>query len=316
MNYAGLIYDDSTHYLDHLGPLCSLLNWPLILCEPVLADLARAYYPDLEVIEKDLWNLTLPPCVAACVSQPLLQAAFPNQTCKLLWLPHGNSDKQSVFKDLGAVAFVYGQQMADRIHSTPILRVGNFRWEYYLKYRTFYQNKVKLPQVEKLLLYAPTWEDSENNGSFWQAFPHLARRVSTDYNLLVKLHPNTLQRFAGQLETVIGRIPKNVHFLPDVPPIYPILDRCSAYIGDMSSIGYDFLTFDRPMYFLNAKPHLPLHACGWAIEPDTFCLKKDPFSKMRKTTYRHTFDKTPNWVEVKQQLMGPGHCFNIPNMIQ
>ena len=302
MHYAGLIYDDSRHYIDHLAPLCALLGWPLITCEPSVAILARKYYPDLEVIEQGLWDLKLPPCIVACDSKPLLRAAFPNQSCKLLWLPHGNSDKNSVFEQLGEIALTSWKQMTDRIHSTRTVSVGNFRWEYFLKHQKFYQNMIHFPQKGKKILYAPTWDDSENNCSFWKAFPRLVNHLPKDCHLLVKLHPNTLQKYAAELEVLIGRYTKNVYFLPEIPPIYPILGNCDAYIGDMSSVGYDFLTFDRPMYFLNAKPHLPLHACGWGIEPEGFCLRPDPFSKVRKATYQHTFDPVPSWEVFKRYL--------------
>jgi len=311
--YAGLIYDDSRHYIDHLAPFCALLNWPLIVCEPTVAALARAYYPDLEVKEIPLWDLQLPSHIVTCDPLPMFQAAFPTQTCKTLWLPHGNSDKGwkgPFFEGLGEIAFVYGQKMIDFMRakngSPQTLRVGNFRWHYFLKHQAFYQ-KMTLPlkKSSKNILYAPTWEDSENNGSFWKAFPILADHFPKECHLLVKLHPNTLWTFAAEVEMLIGRYAKgkNIFFLPEIPPIYPILAQCDAYIGDMSSIGYDFLTFDRPMYFFNANQELPLHRCGAAIEPKHFAFShQDPFSEIRKATYDYTFDPAPNWNQLKEQI--------------
>lgn len=251
MDYAGLIYDDSRYYIDHLGPLCALMHWPLIVCEPTVAELSRSYYPDLEVIEIPLWDLKLPPCIATCDHQPLLQAAFPGQRCKTLWLPHGNSDKGwngPFFEGVGEIALVYGQKMIDFMHAKnsfpKAFRVGNFRWHYFLKHRAFYEKLAIVPKSGKNILYAPTWDDSENNGSFWKAFPHLAKN---DVHLLVKLHPNTIRKYEVELEVLMGRYAKkqNISFLPEIPPIYPILNCCDAYIGDMSSIGYDFLKFDK-----------------------------------------------------------------------
>ena len=41
--------------------------------------------------------------------------------------------------------------------------------------------------------------------------------------------------------------------LIEFPYIYPLLEFCDIYLGDCSSVGYDFLHLNRPMYFLN--PH-------------------------------------------------------------
>lgn len=312
VDYAGLIYDDSRHYIDHLGPFCALMGWPLIVCEDAVADLATRYYPDLEVILKNTLHLKLPRNVLTCDTRPLLEAAFPGQRTRLLWLPHGNSDKGwrgPFFEGLnGEIALVYGQKMVDFMHEKnvfpKILRMGNFRWHYYRKHRSFYDQTLE-PKKGRTFLYAPTWDDSENNCSFWKAFPHLAAAVPSDCHLLVKLHPNTLLKYEVELEILMGRFAaaKNVTFLPEFPPIYPLLAICDGYIGDMSSIGYDFLKFDRPLFFLNAHKHLYLSRCGTAIEANHFDFSvKDGLSHVRNKAYNYTFDPEPNWDELKREL--------------
>lgn len=311
MKNAGLIYDDSRHFLDHLAPLCALLKWPLILCEASLANLARLHYPDLEVIEIPLWELKLPETIVTCDSQPLLRAAFPGQRTNSLWLPHGNSDKgwnspffEAIREDKAAL--VYGQKMIDFMAAKNVfpktIRIGNFRWEYSLKTRS----TATLPKGPNFL-YAPTWDDAENSCSFWKAFPLLAKQLPDKCNLLVKLHPNTVRKFEPELEILMGRYArqKNIHFLSDAPAIYPLLSQCDAYIGDMSSIGYDFLKFDKPMFFLNANPALPLHKCGAAIDAKTFDFSlKDNFAFQRKELYAYTFDSNSNWKEEIYALCG------------
>lgn len=303
MKHAGLIYDDSSHFLDHLGPLCALLKWPLILCEPTLAELARTYYPDLEVIEIPIWDLKLPKTIVTCDTQPFLRSAFPGQRTESLWLPHGNSDKgwnspffEALKEEKGVL--VYGQKMIDFMAQKNVfpktVRIGNFRWEYSLKQKPF-----ELPPGNHFL-YAPTWDDAENNCSFWEAFPHLTKQLPSNCHLLVKLHPNTVRKFEPELQALKGRYArrKNILFLPEYPPIYPLLRECTAYIGDMSSIGYDFLIFDKPMYFLKSNPALPLHRCGTAIDAKTFDFSfKDDFSASRKALYKYTFDSSPDWKE-------------------
>lgn len=302
MDYAGLIYDDSRHYIDHLAPFCALVQWPLIVCEEGVADLARTYYPDLEVILKNSLQLRLPLHIATCDTRLLLQAAFPHQNAKLFWLPHGNSDKGwtgPFFEELqGEIALVYGQKMIDFMHEKKVfpktIKIGNFRWQYYLKHQLFYQKLLRdmIPEAARKFLYAPTWADSEDNCSFWDAFPHLAHSLPADCLLLIKLHPNTVRQFGIELEILKGEFAaqKNILFLPEFPPVYPLLSLCDAYIGDMSSIGYDFLKFDKPLFFLKANPHLSLSRCGTAITAESFDFPTtDGLSSIRKETYDYTF---------------------------
>ena len=55
---AALIYGEDVHYLDHLAPLCCLLEMPLIVSEPSVAALAQTFYPNIQVLCYDA--LTLP----------------------------------------------------------------------------------------------------------------------------------------------------------------------------------------------------------------------------------------------------------------
>lgn len=324
MDIAGLIFNDSSHYLDHLAPFCALRNWPLILCEPSLAELARKFYPGLKVIEKPWAGLELPKQIVSCHPRPMLQAAFPFAHLNTCWLPHGNSDKgwkSEVFEHVRheEKAFVYGPQMIDRIQEKngelphlDLEPVGNFRETYYRQNKAFYRELVrkKFSTKGKTFLFAPTWADFENNSSFWQAFPVLAKALPESCTLLVKPHPNTIAAFPSELERLIGQYEKrkNIIWIFDFPPIYPLLDLCDGYIGDMSSIGYDFLFFNRPMYFLNSQkrdakkdPGLYLYQCGLELLPEEyekiFVLDEarhdeSRLKKVRKIVYQHTFGKT------------------------
>lgn len=314
---VGLIYDQSPHYIDHLAPFCALKKWPLVVCEGHIEDLARAYYPDLEVIRVNHWELSFPDTLVSCDTRSLIETSLGTRIPgKLFWLPHGNSDKgwkDSFFEALTGedAAFVYGQKMIDAIRkqkvSIPMIQVGNFRCNYWEKHQLFYEKiivkKIDLPSKNKTYLYAPTWDDAEDNGSFWQIFPHLAKALPNSCNLIVKIHPNTYSQHLVEIERMIGRFQrqKNICFLIDFPPIYPLLSICDAYIGDMSSIGYDFLKFNRPMFFINAKkletknnPSLFLFSCGIQIFPEQlssiFTLDGGDFTHLRKKVYELTFN--------------------------
>ncbi|MBM3184122.1 MAG: hypothetical protein FJZ64_02305, partial [Chlamydiae bacterium] len=278
-NTHGLIFDESSHYLDHLAPFCSLHGLPLIVYEESIAKIARHFYPNLKLVEKN----SLPEAVISCDSRGFIETTCSASPQKLFWLPHGNSDKGwkgSFFSPLqGEIALVYGQKLIDAIHQENVhphfIRVGNFRLEYWLKHRSFYDGLIQktfhLPKAQNTYLYAPTWEDREGNGSFWNAFPLLAAHLPEDCTLIVKLHPNTIRLHAPKIEQWIGKYTKqNLLFLSEWMPIYPLLDLCDVYIGDMSSIGYDFLFWNRPMFFFKQPgPSHYLHRCGVTITSET-----------------------------------------------
>ncbi len=325
MKVAALIFDESSHYLDHLAPYCALQGWPLLVCEEAIALLAKKYYPDVETLEIPWHQITLPSTIVSCYPHSMLQAAFPTGKLNTLWLPHGNSDKgwkSPLIEGLKTEPslLVYGQKMVDFItekglplSSFQIQRVGNFRLQYAQRHARFYQEILQktflLPSAERTFLYAPTWKDTENNSSFWEAFPILAQALPEAYNLLVKLHPNTTRTHAPEIERLIGRYQnkKNIVWVTEFPPIYPLLQICDAYIGDMSSIGYDFLAFNRPMYFLNSQKRDPcidkglyLYQCGLEIQPENyvnlFQIDKETresdlpqFSALREKIYTYTF---------------------------
>jgi teichoic acid glycerol-phosphate primase len=306
---AGLIFDSSSHYLDHLAPFCALLGWPLIIVDPLIREMAKRFYPDLKIVESSTFEIEKLVCsfshLATCATRPLLQASIGPTSCRTVWLPHGNSDKGKISPHFEALqkeelALVYGQKMVDFLKEKnvdiPVVRIGSFRHLYYQKWRSFYD---ALPigafsKKQPTVLYAPTWEDSENNCSFWDAFPRIAENLPDSINLLVKLHPNTIGRHAPRIERLIGKYESgHLQFLLNFPPIYLLLNRCDYYLGDASSIGYDFLQFDRPLFFLDPRGR-DLSRCGKIVTPESFyqsLMEKDLFSSLRQEMHAYTFDK-------------------------
>lgn len=310
MKYAGLLLDDSPHYIDHLAPFCAMMDWPLLVCNQSIAETCRKFYPQVKLIEVDLFDLKLPPCIVSCHPKPLIQAflgPFRPYTGKAIWLPHGLSDKgwkSPFFEALQTedLLLVYGQKMRDVLKAKqvhiPQLSIGNFRYEFYQKNRLFYDSL----RSKRAILYAPTWEDAEQNGTFWDAFPTLANQIP---NLCVKLHPNTLQKHASRLEKLRSR----AEFIDDFPCIYPLLNLTDLYIGDMSSIGYDFLPFNRPLFFLRKEKTDPLNdpsaflmQAGTQITIDeASTLKNSHVKPDHRALIAHAFDTAPKWTTQLQK---------------
>ena len=324
---AGLIYGPMAHHLDHLGPFCSLIGIPLVLTEEDLAMYATKYYPELEVI---YWNYLETPTnlvetfdvVFSSLARPLFDDIFflaqklAGKEVTSVWLPHGNSDKGHASSFMEGLqhdlyALVYGSKMIDFLKEKQAFNqleachtIGNFRYTYYLKHKEFYDTLMNqtIPFSEPVILYAPTWKDKENSTSFYEACPILIDGLPETHSLVIKLHPNLndweverlIYRYEGALRVL---------FLKDWLPIYPLLNRSMIYIGDMSSVGYDFLTFNRPMFFLNQNKRnvssdsgLFLHKAGISLTPEEYpqiynILQKDQeeFSSIRQDIYTYTF---------------------------
>lgn len=259
MPTAGLIYGPEFHHLDHLAPLCSLLAIPLILSDDALAFQAKKFYPDLDVLQCESPDQIVQNFDTLIYSTPrvLFEEVFffaqemQNKRIRTIWCPHGNSDKgrHSPFMEAlkeEELILTYGPRIEEFLKEkgvdVPTQRVGNYRLAYFEKHKSFYEKL--LPKKQNAILYAPTWQDQEKNSSFPDLWPHLLKAPE---NFFVKLHPNLYLQYPDE----IGRLKsEGTQFIEDFPPIYPLLAQMDLYVGDLSSIGYDFLSFHRPMVLL------------------------------------------------------------------
>ena len=99
----------------------------------------------------------------------------------------------------------------------------------------------------------------------------------------------------------------HIHFVDGFPLIYPLLKQVDYYLGDYSSIGYDFLYFDRPLFFLGALKQTPLQACGLTIKNspiyETIKNASDtPYREKRKALYQHVYGDRKPLSELKQAI--------------
>ena len=304
-NLAGLLLGPMEHHLDHIAPLCSLRGIPLLVTDEKIEHLAKLFYPDLEVAcllpDQIIFSFDM---LYTCTPRLLFEETFfipqklLGKTVKTIWVPHGNSDKGRITPLMEALkdevhALVYGSKMIDFLKqkdvNIPTETIGNYRRLYFEKHRSFYASL--MPQLPgKIILYAPTWNDAEKSSSYFDLLPHL--EYSPDFSVILRPHPN--------LPLPEDPLPPNVHLTTNFPPVYPWLDLADIYLGDASSIGYDFLTFHRPMFFLNQnrRTDLYLHRCGTVIDPSDYSRIYDilsgannqPFLATQQETYDYTFE--------------------------
>lgn len=347
---VGLNVGTYVAFTDHMAPLCSLLDIPLLLTEEAHFREVNRLYPDTQTLLLDSQDLIPEYLIEHFdilfqsdqwqrdkfyeISSGLEQRF--GKKVRHVHCPHGFSDKvfwleQCVLED---ITLVYGDNMLDMLRERGVfhrmnayVRSGNYRYLYYLQHKAFYDRWVneeilgRFPKKNRVILYAPTWNDLEGNTSFY-GFDFLYDTLPDDYNLIVKLHPTMYALEPDRMQETVDRRSKkdNIVFLENTPLVFPLLSIADIYIGDSSSVGYDFLAFNRPMFFLNPKnrdKHTDRNAflfrCGIEIPSDKFssfysfidsCLQKDKelFFSERESMYRYTFGDPVSGEELKAAI--------------
>ena len=331
-------------YLDHIGVICYLMKMPLIITEESTYLSALQFYPQLQVIKKEIGDLSADFLANnfdvifesgrfwSEELNPLLKLLY-KKNMRFVFCPHGNSDKGHSFtnhmhQDL---SLVYGDHMIDLLTQTraiqkikSTLRTGNYRLPFYRKYQSFYDNLVEqhvtknIDPTKKTILYAPTWQDGENPSSFFFETEKLIKELSNHFNLIIKLHPFLEQFHPAHTYQIAGRYENTpgVVFLDKFPAIYPLLAISDLYIGDYSSIGYDFLAFDKPLYFLAGDKEIscksPLHHTGLLIPSslDSYefiekTLERNQTEKaqIRKQTYEYAFGEEKLFSTLQEEII-------------
>lgn len=254
MRAAALCDGPHFHLLDHLAPLCYYLNIPLITDHEVSYELAQKHWPNVTtylIRERYLEYLSDSYDLLITTSKftRIELTPFLPKDMRFVFCPHGNSDKLLDIFDYQTHALTYGPQMEQRLKHKPLMliRMGNLRYAYFKEFQKPY------PHVKPTTLYAPTWDDEESLSSFHTHYKKLIEDI--EGHLIIKLHPLTEKYYPSDTYYLLGEAERrcNLTVLYDYPPVYPVLAACDRYIGDYSSVGYDYLAFNRPMSFLKTN---------------------------------------------------------------
>jgi CDP-Glycerol:Poly(glycerophosphate) glycerophosphotransferase len=349
---VGLNPQSQLHYIDHLAPICILMNIPLLFTDEKNQLIGRNYYPELNVhfmpeetvtreylisnydviFMSDLWDKR-----DFHAKYAELERKY-QKKLRQVHCPHGFSDKGFYLKNCvnEDIGLLYGQNMIDLLKSEHVLNelpyhvfTGNYRYTYFKKHQIFfntlYEQEIqsRFEKKQPTILYAPTWKDREDSTSFFDVSDDLFKNLPDSYNMIVKVHPQIELEHAGFYYHIIGKYEKrpNLLFLNDFPLVYPLLAHCDLYIGDMSSIGYDFLTFNKPMFFLNhlrrnskIDRRLYLFRAGIEVKPDAYPLiyqlieanllkDAEHFTKIRSELYQYTFGEEKTSEEIKKEIL-------------
>jgi CDP-glycerol glycerophosphotransferase (TagB/SpsB family) len=342
MKGIGILPELRISYIDHLVPLCQLLQFPILVTEPWIQELIELYYPPMEIILADSDDYCLDAYLEGYNFFVYVDffrktgAAFEfgdyitHQKARSLFSFHGNSDKNwDIFwierlldEDL---LLLYGPQQARWLEKKEVrkshLLAGNYRLEFYRQHEAFFDARLPFEKRRKILLYAPTWSSPQRKSelsfyysSFFEKHCSLFRAPPSEIQLIVKLHPHQLRLMRNEIEALQKSYP-HIYFLDDFPLIYPLLKEVDFYLGDYSSIGYDFLAFDRPLFFFELERPSPLAQAGRVIKEEELPLiyeiilseKGEARSGVRQGLYAEAFGEKKALQLLKREIEMHAH---------
>ena len=345
---------DAVNHLDHLVVISYILNVPIVTDEESVYQSLLKYYPQvkpvyirehqriLEYLAERYDTLFISGAHYRRDLSPLFEIIF-RKPMNFWYCPHGNSDKPMTQFQLQNFSLIYGDQMEDRLNKmgvTPQLdayvRTSNYRFPFYWKHEAFYDKIAeedvfsKFDKKQPTILYAPTWQDMESSSSLFDVGLPIIDQLPDHYNLIVKLHPWLQHHQAGHVHLIQEKYQEkhNITVLSLFPLVLPLLKRTDIYLGDFSSIGYDFLYFNRPMFFFDPSQRersreeaTELHACGTVIPENAYqniysFLEKDlelqdQYKETRKKLYHYTFGEDRDLDELREEIIKKMHVPQI-----
>ncbi|MFA6915445.1 MAG: CDP-glycerol glycerophosphotransferase family protein [Parachlamydiales bacterium] len=311
---VAFVGDQQIHNADHLAPIAFIMDIPLLFLSDSDTELCTPLYPNVNIQTQPYGSFGPEEMIqlydVLFISDIWPQAKFENTFRELeieynkrmrrVFCPHGYSDKSYYFKNAiyEDIKLVYGRNLLDTFkdfHVDHLLKdyviTGNYRYTYYKQNKAFYdqiaQDKFTSQFARKQLtaIYAPTWMDIQDASTFFDVCETMLDNLPAEMNILVKLHPRLElhsdpdNNMAPLYHHLIGKYSNkpNIVFIENFPVVFPLLNAADIYIGDNSSVGYDFLAFNKPMFFLNKfrlDPHTDRNATlfktGTNILPENY----------------------------------------------
>jgi len=337
---------NSVHHLDHLAVIAYILQLPIITDEESVYQSLLRYYPQVTPIYiqehqqvlaylAERYDILFTSCAHYRSNlSPIFEIIF-RKKMHFCYCPHGNSDKSLDHFQMQNLSLIYGNQMEERLNKMGTLfqmdryvQTGNYRFPFYQKYKTFYDEIIerevfsKFTKKQPVILYAPTWPDMESSSSLLDVGISIIEQLPNYYNLIVKLHPWLQHRQTGSVFHIQEkyRDKHNVQILSLFPLVLPLLKRVTIYLGDFSSLGYDFLYFNRPMFFFDSNQRVRtreeathLHSCGMVIPEKSYqkiynfieghAFLQNWYRERRKKLYRYTFGKTCDLDKLRESIV-------------
>lgn len=337
--------DYAINHIDHLAVIAYIMNGPIISDTKNLDTNIRKYYPQvkplyihfhqkiLEYLASHHDRIFFSVAPYRKDLSPILEAFF-GRKMAFWYCPHGNSDKTLKHYRMQDYALIYGNQMEERLKNEghikslkTYIRTGNIRVTFYYEFKDFYDDLVEkevfsqFAKKQTTYLYAPTWQDFEYSSSLFEVSIPLIEQLPNSINLIFKMHPWLEHHQPGYVNLIKEKYQSrpNIVVLCQYPLVLPILERTDLYLGDFSSIGYDFLRYNRPMFFFDPKKRArirkndqQLHTCGMLIPNNQYSSifsfidkrldQQNNLSKIRSELYSYAFGEELSFKSIKTTL--------------
>ncbi|MFZ0565468.1 MAG: CDP-glycerol glycerophosphotransferase family protein [Chlamydiales bacterium] len=322
-------------FLDHLVPLCHLMDMPLLCTDRWVFMAAEHFYPETKLILADEDNFeeivshyqtlyTVEPCRLHPFAFRFGEYLYRGEAQTVCGF-HGNSDKYRTrywierYVDEDVVLF-YGQHFIDFLIEKGVwsrvkkgVFIGNLRLQFYQRHKDFF-DKIIQPHLfpkgeDKVILYAPTWSflGSCDDSPFFEMLPSVLDQIPKGFRVMVKLHPYSFNFFPEKVAQIKERYNQHeqIFFLDEVPLVYPLLDHADIFLGDYSSVGYDFLAFNKPLFFLGDKKGA-LQKVGVVVEDFSKLYqildRKDEYGQKRRTLYEYAYGPPRPFDNIREEL--------------
>lgn len=355
---VALVGDYQVNNADHLGPIAAMMDVPLMFLNESDTELCVDLYPGVQITTPPYEEFNAEYMISKYdvlfLSDLWPQAKFQmtfgelekeyNKRMRHVFCPHGFSDKSYYLVDCvnEDIPLIYGNNMLDMIkeHKRDHLLknyviTGNYRYTYYKKHKEHFDQIVqdrylsRFAKKQTTIIYAPTWMDMEEASTFFDALENLLDDLPDHYNMLVKIHPRLEVHSQPDKDNtalyhyLVGKYSKkpNVVFVEYFPLVFPLLAASDIYLGDSSSVGYDFLAFNRPMFFFNKFRRDPktdrsamLFRAGISLVPEEYALlykvmekqlpkDTEQFGAVRTELWNYTFGPERRFEDIKQDIL-------------
>ncbi len=328
-NAIGILPGNHLSYIDHVVPLCQIMGIPLLVTDPWVKELVERFYPPMKVILAEPEDYDLDPflkeyelfvyvdCFRRTSGCFQFQEYLSRRRVRSVMSLHGNPDKYWDMYWLERlcdedIILAYGPQLVELLQKKCIPKQpvvsGNYRLAFYEQHASFFDSKLPFQKEKKTILYAPTWVAPGRRvacseySTFFEVYKRVFETLSVEYRLIVKLHPYMVKMMPDEVERVVQDYP-HIYFLNDFPLIYPLLKQVDLYLGDYSSIGYDFLYYDRPLFFLETEMATALQKCGCQLRIEDLPLLEEREKKeARHELYHHVFGPRKPLDQLKRDI--------------
>ena len=182
---------------------------------------------------------------------------------RLIQIFHGMSDKPFTYErdfsdyDLCLCA---GRRQVDRLLRTEHNRTIKWALVGYPKFDSIPHAPKLFDNGKRTLIYCPTWR-KEGISSIERFLddPATIGRLAGCYNLIVKPHPNVFNPARPHYDAALVERLERLTLISDVRVVrsgnvMSWFEQADLFIGDISTAGYEWLYFNRPMIFLNPRP--------------------------------------------------------------